>query len=597
MKSLYILAFWVFLTCFAQGQEAGTFTQELFELRFQFDAGQFDGIKQRYATDMIKKKMIGVEIALAGNKLSEVSPLSMEENLDAEEDYIARNQEAFMALKNRNYLGANKALDATRLSEESMTWFQKGERNHLRGLIYTDWGAYFLALKHLTASEEQFEKANSELGLLVTYYSIIKLFMQSHQWNLATEKLKIVMSKYERAINKYPGLQANYNTLLASDMFVEGKVDIALDYIKENIPIYQKLSDSSNVMKTYMNIGFAHASINNPDSSFFYLKKSQEYVTVLDDKRQEVKILISMMSMLYSEKYKARILNLLGYKNMDAYFAAIREKLDDITDPELELHYLRQKIMYHEKHQEKDAMIKTLEEESDYLYELRNLDTTNLQLLQYQLDLQVAENKSLSLEKSNVESQNRILSLNLEKKKQQQLLYAGIFGAIVLFMIGAWYYTNRIQKERYAKELAARKAEEAGQKLTEAEKALLELKKLILEKTQIIESIQNGLEPRDEEIRKHNAKLRQMKILTNEDWIKFQKLFNTVYPKMTLRLIENNVQLTEGELRILMLYKMKFHKVQISEVLGISPESVRKAVYRLKKKIAPLELDFLLVQF
>ena len=340
-------------------------------------------------------------------------------------------------------------------------------------------GSFHLELIYYL-NTEQFEKANSELGLLVTYYSITKLFMQSHQWNLATEKLNMVMSKHEKAINKYPGLQANYNTLLASDMFVEGKVDMALDYIKENISIYQKLSDSSNVMKTYMNIGFAHASINNPDSAFFYLKKSQDYITVLDDKRQEVKILISMMSMLYSKQYSARILNLLGYKNRNAYFAAIREKLDEITDPDLQLHFLRQKIMYHEKHQEKSAMIKTLEEESDYLYELRNLDTTNLQLLQYQLDLQLAENESLTLQKANVENQNRILSLSLEKKKQQQLLYAGIFGAIVLFIMGSWYYANRLQKERYAKELAARKAEEAGQKLTEAEKALLELKKLIL---------------------------------------------------------------------------------------------------------------------
>jgi len=46
-----------------------------------------------------------------------------------------------------------------------------------------------------------------------------------------------------------------------------------------------------------------------------------------------------------------------------------------------------------------------------------------------------------------------------------------------------------------------------------------------------------------------------------------------------------------------MLQKIGFKKTQISGVIGIGAESVRKSVYRLKKKLDSIDLDLLLAEF
>ena len=582
MKSLYLSILLSLLSTFSFAQEDGTFIRELFELRHKKNETKFVEISKRYAKHPKKIDIINVEKAIAEDKTSSIQLPLQNNELSPKEDFVVRTQGAILCMRRRDYLKANKLLDSLQLPITALNSFEKAELNRIHGLIYSSWDEYFLSIKHFTKSEEQFIQANSETGLLATYYNTVVSHLQSYEWNLFKNKMQIIFPKYEKAISKYPALHADFNTALYSRMFLAGELDSALMYIHSNIPIYKGLNDSGNVMKTYLNIAFTYAKANKPDLAYTYFSKSQEYSTQLDDRRQEIRILISMISLLYEPKYYSSILKKLGFNNIDSFFKALKNKVEKIDDKDLRQHFLRQKVLYYQTKGQKDLIIKAQEDENDFLYDLQIMDTTNLQLLQYQLQLEVKKNK--------------ILSLTVEKKRNENILYIGILILFAILGFAIWRYTKKNAKERKVKEINAQKVRESEEELNSATIALKELKKIVLEKTKIIETITNELELNDAEKAKHSAKLKQMKILTEDDWINFKKLFALVYPKMSITLMQKKINPTEGELRILMLLKMKFHKNEISEALGIGPESARKAIYRLKNKIQPIDLEDLLLQ-
>ena len=78
-------------------------------------------------------------------------------------------------------------------------------------------------------------------------------------------------------------------------------------------------------------------------------------------------------------------------------------------------------------------------------------------------------------------------------------------------------------------------------------------------------------------------------ILTEEDWDSFKTLFEEVYPDFFFMLKQDYPQITKAEIRLMAMLKLNLKNKEIGAMLGISPESVVKTKYRLKKKLAETE--------
>src|SRR5687767_5050436 len=79
--------------------------------------------------------------------------------------------------------------------------------------------------------------------------------------------------------------------------------------------------------------------------------------------------------------------------------------------------------------------------------------------------------------------------------------------------------------------------------------------------------------------------LHQAIILTESDWEKFKAQFELHYPDFYIRLHEQLPFLTPSEIRLITLLKLQLNTKAIAAILGISPQSVIKTRYRLKKKL------------
>lgn len=69
------------------------------------------------------------------------------------------------------------------------------------------------------------------------------------------------------------------------------------------------------------------------------------------------------------------------------------------------------------------------------------------------------------------------------------------------------------------------------------------------------------------------------------DWSQFLQLFEVVHPEFIDAIKERNPKLTNHDIRLCSLERMNFNTKQIASILHISDEGVKKARYRLKKKL------------
>lgn len=151
-------------------------------------------------------------------------------------------------------------------------------------------------------------------------------------------------------------------------------------------------------------------------------------------------------------------------------------------------------------------------------------------------------------------------------------------------------------------ELSRQREELATQNeaLLESKKQQLEIySQTLIEKSDLISHLSGEIESlrknhaSDHEQVKNFSKVLNATILTDEDWEKFKKTFEEVYPNFFASLRYRFPDITASELRLAGLIKLNLSLKEAANTLGISSESVKKSRYRLKKKIALQEEDSL----
>lgn len=151
------------------------------------------------------------------------------------------------------------------------------------------------------------------------------------------------------------------------------------------------------------------------------------------------------------------------------------------------------------------------------------------------------------------------------------------------FLLGNFYLLNEDRKQAF---LALQKKQD---ELRESKKQLDHFSLAIQEKNKLIEQFKDRMHNtshKDEKQIEYLQQLSESIILTEKDWEEFQQLFNTVHKYFLVRLKLKEPNLTESEVRLVALTKLKLSTKEISCMLGISPKSVNKSRYRLKKKLS-----------
>ncbi|HLG35515.1 MAG TPA: hypothetical protein VI757_11595 [Bacteroidia bacterium] len=168
------------------------------------------------------------------------------------------------------------------------------------------------------------------------------------------------------------------------------------------------------------------------------------------------------------------------------------------------------------------------------------------------------------------------------------ILFLALALIIVLIILRNTKTRHRLQKEKSEKELELTKAKlkhDYDKKLLDDfAQRILDKNKLITDLEQKIKSFP-GFNSSAETAKKSLEELAKLKILTKDDWNKFQMNYNKVFPGSIKKTVTAFSDLTESELRMFLLIKLGIRIREVASVLGISQESVRKTRYRMRKKL------------
>lgn len=187
----------------------------------------------------------------------------------------------------------------------------------------------------------------------------------------------------------------------------------------------------------------------------------------------------------------------------------------------------------------------------------------------------------------NQQKELQLAAFSLEKAQNISERNVLIF---IIVMIGAFFLiTYFLHKKKQAhKEL---KLNMARNELELSHTKLSSYMDNILEKNKLIEQFESRRNEEDKiEV---IQQLQQCVILTEEDWISFQRLFEMAYPSLLFRFKENYPTLTEGELRYFLLTKLKLNTKEMAVILGVSANAVQVMRHRIRKKLNLTDADSL----
>lgn len=196
--------------------------------------------------------------------------------------------------------------------------------------------------------------------------------------------------------------------------------------------------------------------------------------------------------------------------------------------------------------------------------------------------------------------QSKVKAAEIQRLKYENDLHQirswVLIGGLVAFFcaLGGWLYIRHRRQElllQKEKELLLEKAKTQDAELKLAYTELAAFAQKIQEKTRMLDELQSKMEINPEKLSDYLSDFYQQRILTEEDWELFKEKMNKVYPGILLKIKQNYPDISQAELRLLLLIKINLETREIAATLGISPDTVKKTRQRLRRRLGMSESD------
>ncbi len=403
-------------------------------------------------------------------------------------------------------------------------------------------------------------------------------------------------SYYRKAI----AILHNYqNNTIVADLFNnfgitfydEKAYDSALYYYNKALTIYQNIGQTDAVAASLQNIGITYIFLKEKEKGLNYLRRSNQIFEKHDLPGDQASVLIDLGT-AFSEISKADSAALYLQK---AYIIA-----KNIQNS----YYIKTSLYQLYKLFEKEGKYKkALSYYHDYTVFKDSLENQamkeNLQELEVKYESAQRESEIIQLK-----------DRELLSKVQKRLLIVGILGIAAAFLLTVIILIIRRRKDAviHQQKLLVHKKEKELAK-TELEKRIAHERQLenelefktkqlathalnMMQKNKLLQSISADIEAKinapdcaDKTSMKQILNTLKQGLNTEKDWDLFKVYFEQINESFFDKLKEINPNLTGNDYRLCALTKLNLSIKEMASVLNISPDSLKNARYRLKKKL------------
>jgi DNA-binding CsgD family transcriptional regulator len=204
-------------------------------------------------------------------------------------------------------------------------------------------------------------------------------------------------------------------------------------------------------------------------------------------------------------------------------------------------------------------------------------------------------NAKYEAEKKDRQIQKLLLNKKIDKVKNRAFFIGIISFSIVIMLFISFLYTRQRNRSRVLqnkKKLLESEKVELDKELEFKKKQLSSHALHMTQKNKILQSIRMAIEDVMPMIPDENKlKVRELRRELNKslrydkDWELFSFYFNELNKNFFDKLTTINPKLSQHDIRLAALLKMKLNIKEAAAVLNIAPDSVKTARYKLRKKL------------
>lgn len=493
---------------------------------------------------------------------------------------------------------------------------QIGNLRNLFGLMYWEMGKYENALVSYDLALREFVLTNDWEGKAIIYSNKGIIYYELGNYERALKNYVHALEIGERH-NDFK-IQAVAQTNIGIIYAALNNYDQAIRHYRSSIQLEEFLENESGKAKSLTNIGVCFFEMKNMDSSLFYNQIALTIYTKTNERKGIANALLNIGSVYQEQK---------NYEKANEYFQkglTIKQSIQDALGEIIALSNLGKLCVIQEKKEEAITYLKQAYLKSDLIHSLKYKEETSLLLAHlYEEKGQVKEamwyykthnvtNKRLVNELTNQKLTGLLIHVATKKQRQKidalenqskmsnQLPMFFISGTIIFLVLGTWLYFYS-RRKHHNRNLILQ------QKMSALRTELISFTQHLMEKNRVIEVLQSQIKEyqliSDDQIddyMEQRNKLAISRIITDDDWEEFKLRFCAVFPKFMPRMKKRFIGITPAELRLAALITLQLKSKEIASILGISPESVKKARQRLRKKMAlqsEQDLDLFLIEF
>ena len=478
----------------------------------------------------------------------------------------------------------------------------------LSGIEYKK-GNYDKAIKQTTDAIKIYSNNNDFYRLAVCYGQKSSINMSKGNYKIALEE-SLKSLKILDTLNK-PIRRADALSQLADIEFELSNYNQALEYNNAALLVYKKYDDNVYQAEAYVDIGNTLYQLRRYDEALKALNESLILSKQYNIKAAHASALANIGKVYY--KKNAYQQSLKAFKESLRMFVANESPIDiahistqmgnvylDMNQPDLAIINFNTAIINAEEIDAKKELSLSYLSRSKANESLGNFSNALNDYQKYQLLYGTIYNttKSQQIEelrtiyKTEKKEQEIILQKNeiqlLEEKSkvnnlQRLLLSIGLAFSLLIFGLGTYALRQKVKRSKLEKEKLIAELEFKRKELTTH---ALHLAK----KNEILESLKNKVE--ELKVSESGQKGYQQIIQTinfdlqdDNNWNNFRKYFEQVHKGFNNNIKLKFPDITSNELRLMALLKMNLSSKEIANILNISNEGIKKARYRLRKKL------------
>lgn len=449
-----------------------------------------------------------------------------------------------------NYeIGLIELLAALEIYKEINDALGQANCNQNLGLIYSDQLNYDRALQYFMSAIEIYEKLERNDRIATTYNKVGEVYTATGRYNEAYDYLIKALNIHQNTGFGY-GISESNNRL--GQLFVkQSKYDLGLDYLFKALTISESINDREGIARGYENIGRAYLGKREYNKAEEYFKEGEGKAKLFGSKKWLRDIYEGLRSLATSRR---KYTQALEYTEL---YMAMKDSLFN---------------------EQMANRISEMERRSEIASKQKELD-------------QIKQERELLEEKNRLDAQ----------------LKSALIAGIILLLISAYLVINgqrlKIKKDKviFESREALSQAELANAQLRQTElKQELEFKNKeltsytinFIRKNQAMEELKSSIKSlksaSDSDTNKQLSRLDKIVddvLGVDKDWEDFKLYFENVHKDFFKNLKIEYPELGNSELKLCALVKLNLSLKEIASIMGISPDSVKTARYRLRKKL------------